>query len=107
MHWVRSMRSFLWVLFAVMVVPSCALARLRVVATVPDLAALTSAIGGQHVTVTAIALPSQDPHFVDARPSLALELNKADLMLVVGLQLESGWLPTLQLSARNPRILTG
>ena len=73
----------------------------------PDLAALAKAVGGEHVQVDALALPTQDPHFVDARPSLALELNRADLLIAIGLELEMGWLPTLQNGARNPRILAG
>ena len=85
---------------------SSARADLRVVTSLPDLAALTKAVGGEHVTVTSLALPSQDPHFVDAKPNLALELNRADLLIAIGLELEIGWLPTLQNSARNPRILT-
>lgn len=80
-------------------------ADLKVVATLPDLAALAKAVGGEHVQVTALALSTQDPHFVDARPNLALDLNRADLLLAVGLELEIGWLPTLQNGARNPRIL--
>jgi zinc/manganese transport system substrate-binding protein len=82
-------------------------ADLRVVASVPDLAALAKEVGGDKVRVIALALPTQDPHFVDAKPNLALELNRADLLLAIGLQLEIGWLPTLQNGARNPRILTG
>ncbi|WP_434380771.1 metal ABC transporter substrate-binding protein [Melittangium boletus] len=80
-------------------------ADLRVVATLPDLAALAKAVGGDHVQVTALALSTQDPHFVDAKPNLALELNRADMLLAIGLELEVGWLPTLQNGARNPRIL--
>jgi zinc/manganese transport system substrate-binding protein len=82
-------------------------ADLRVVATVPDLAALARAVGGDHVQVTSLALSTQDPHFVDAKPNLALELNRADLLLAIGLELEIGWLPTLQSGARNARILSG
>jgi len=82
-------------------------ADLQVVATVPDLAALAQALGGKHVQVTSLSLPTQDPHFVDARPSLALTLNRADLLIAVGLELEVGWLPTLQNNARNARILRG
>ncbi|EPX55400.1 Zinc ABC transporter, periplasmic-binding protein ZnuA [Cystobacter fuscus DSM 2262] len=81
-------------------------ADLKVVATLPDLAALAKAVGGEHVQVTAMALSTQDPHFVDARPNLALELNRADLLLSIGLELEIGWLPTLQNGARNQRILS-
>lgn len=86
--------------------PADALA-LRVVATTPDLAAIAREIGGGHAQITALALPSQNPHFVDARPSLVLELNKADLLLVVGLELEVGWLPTLLQGARNANIQPG
>lgn len=79
----------------------------RVVATVPALAAIAQEIGGARVQVTPLSLPGQDPHFVDARPSLALALNRADLLLLVGLELEQGWLPTLLTGARNGRIQPG
>lgn len=82
-------------------------ADLRVVATVPDLASLAREVGGNHVHVTALALPTQDPHFVDAKPSLVLEVNKADILIAVGLSLEIGWLPTLQRGARNRKIQNG
>jgi zinc/manganese transport system substrate-binding protein len=78
-----------------------------VVATVPDLAAIAKAIGGNQVNVTALSLPSQDPHFVDAKPSLVLKLHKADLLIAVGLDLEAGWLPSLQTQARNSDIARG
>lgn len=86
---------------------STASAGVEVVATVPDLAALAREVGGDKVSVTALSLPTQDPHFVDAKPSLMLKLNKADVLLAVGLQLEAGWLPVLQNGARNPKILAG
>ena len=82
-------------------------AELRVAASVPDLAALAREIGGPGVRVDALSLPTQDPHFVDAKPSLALLLNRADLLLYVGLELEIGWLPTLLVGARNGRIQPG
>ncbi len=82
-------------------------AALRVVTTTPDLAALTKAVAGPRASVVALALPSQDPHFVDARPHLALDLAKADLLIVVGADLEVGWLPTLLTGARNGRIQSG
>lgn len=78
-----------------------------VVTTTPDLAAIARQVGGSSVEVSALALPTQDPHFVDARPNLALLLNKADLLVVQGLDLEVGWLPVLQTGARNPKIATG
>lgn len=81
--------------------------KLRVVATVPDLAALAQEVGGDHVKVTSLSLATQDPHFVDARPSLALEMSRADLLLLVGLDLEVGWLPSLLTGSRNAKIQKG
>src|SRR5258705_13898823 len=72
-------------------------AAVNVVTTLPDLAAITREIGGKDVRVTALALPTQDPHFVDAKPSLALAVSKADLLIIPGLDPEIGWLPTPQL----------
>lgn len=80
---------------------------LKVVATVPSLASIAQGVGGDGVRVESIALATQDPHFVDARPHLALSLSRADLLLAVGLELEVGWLPVLQTGSRNPRIQTG
>jgi zinc/manganese transport system substrate-binding protein len=82
-------------------------ATLNVVATVPDLAALAQEVGGKNTSVRTIALATQDPHFVDAKPSLVLDLNKADLLLSIGLQLESGWLPVLITNSRNAAIAPG
>jgi zinc/manganese transport system substrate-binding protein len=90
-----------------LVTPLRADAALRVVATVPDLAAIAKEVGGDRVTVTAMVLPTQDPHFVDARPNLALDLSRADLLLLVGLDLEVGWLPNLLVGARNPKVQVG
>lgn len=88
-------------------VPLLLVAKLNVVATVPDLAAIAQEVGGEYVEVTSLSLGTQDPHFVDARPHLALALSKADLLLVVGLELETGWLPPLLTGARNGNIQTG
>ncbi len=82
-------------------------ADLRVVTTVPDLAALAKEVGGNTVSVTALSLSTQDPHYVDAKPSLALKLNKADMLIAIGMDLEIGWLPTLQVGARNSKVQVG
>jgi zinc/manganese transport system substrate-binding protein len=82
-------------------------AKVKVAATVPDLAAIARAVGGDRAEVFSLTLPTQDPHFVDARPHLALQLSKADLLLLVGLELEVGWLPVLLTGARNPAIQNG
>ena len=82
-------------------------ASVRVVATTPDLAALVRAVGGDLVDVTSLSSASQDPHYVDPRPSLLIPLSKADLLVVNGLQLEAGWLPPLLTNARNAKIQPG
>ena len=82
-------------------------AALPVVTTTPDLAAVTAAVGGKRVKVRALALPTQDPHWVDARPNLALELSNAKLLIAIGSDLEIGWLATLQLGSRNGDIQKG
>src|SRR5690606_24345436 len=87
--------------------PGAARADVAVVTTVPTLAALAAEVGGEHVSVRSLSLPTQDPHFVDPKPSLMLELNRADLLVAVGLDLEVGWLPTLQTGARNRKIQRG
>jgi zinc/manganese transport system substrate-binding protein len=103
-----SRSSWSLVLLALLVAwPSRARAELKVVATVPALASIAREIAGANASVKSLTRSSQDPHFVDARPSLALDLNRADLLLTVGLELEIGWLPTLLTGARNPRILHG
>jgi zinc/manganese transport system substrate-binding protein len=100
------MRSCYWAA-VLLAVSFPAYANLNVVTTVPDLAALAKEVGGKDVNVTSMSAATQDPHFVDARPSLAVQLNKADLLLAIGLQLEIGWLPTLVNGARNPKIQRG
>lgn len=81
--------------------------KLNVVATTPDLGALARAIGGDAVVVTALAKPTEDPHFVDAKPSHLVTLNKADVLIEGGAELELGWLPPLLDNARNVKIASG
>ncbi len=80
---------------------------LRVCATTPDLGALCTAIGGELVQVTTFVLGPQDAHFIEARPSMIRELNRADALVEVGLELEIGWLPLLVDNARNSKVLVG
>jgi len=82
-------------------------AELRVVATTPDFGAVARAVGGDRVSVEVLAKPTEDPHFVDARPSHVVKLNRADVLIEGGAELELGWLPPLVEGARNPRILPG
>ncbi|MFO0793961.1 MAG: metal ABC transporter substrate-binding protein [Candidatus Brocadiaceae bacterium] len=86
---------------------SVAHANLNIVATTSDLGALAKEIGKDKVEVINIAKPTEDPHFVDAKPGFIMKLNKADMLIEGGLQLEIGWLPPLVLSARNQKILPG
>ncbi len=77
------------------------------VATTEDLASLAREVGGDKVTVVALAKGYQDPHFVDPKPSFILEVSRADLLIVVGRELEIGWLPPLITSSRNAKIQPG
>ena len=81
--------------------------KLQVVATLPDLAAIAAEVGGGAIILNTLAKPSEDPHFVDPKPSFAKILNKADLLIEGGADLELGWLPPLVQNARNPKILPG
>jgi zinc/manganese transport system substrate-binding protein len=84
-----------------------AMAKLNVVATTPDLGSIASAVGGDNITVTTLAKPTEDPHFVDAKPSFIVTLNRADVVIEGGAELEIGWLPALLDQARNPKLTAG
>ena len=84
-----------------------AAAKLTVVTATEDLAAIAREIGGDRAAVESIAKGYQDPHFVEPKPSFLLKLQKADLLAVVGLQLEIGWLPPLITQSRNAKIQVG
>jgi len=79
----------------------------KVITTTEDLAALAREVGGDRVEVESIARGYQDPHFVEAKPSFILKLSRADLLIVVGLQLEIGWVQPLITQSRNARIQVG
>src|SRR6266704_5763622 len=87
--------------------PSQAAGKLNVMTATTDLASLAQEIGGDKVDVEAVARGYQDPHFVDPKPSFLLKLSKAELLIVVGLELEIGWLPPLITQSSNPRIQVG
>jgi len=84
--------------------PARAASKLNVVTATTDLAALAQEVGGDRIDVESIARGYQDPHFVEAKPSFLLKLRRADLLIVVGLQLEIGWLPPLITQCGNPKI---
>ncbi len=87
--------------------PRSAHAKLNVVATLADYAAVAREIGGDKVEVTSLAKPTEDPHFVDARPSFVVKLRTADVLIEGGAELEVGWLPPLLQNARNEKIESG
>ena len=80
---------------------------INVITATQDLASLAAEVGGDHITAEAIAKGYQDPHFVEPKPSFLLKLRKADLLVVVGLQLEIGWLPPLITQSGNSKIQPG
>jgi zinc/manganese transport system substrate-binding protein len=102
-------RSVLAAVVTVLLVGTTAHAQspLRVVTSTEDLGSITREIGGDRVDVTALARGYQDPHFVDPKPSFILAVNRADLYIAVGRDLELGWLPPLITSSRNARVQPG
>ncbi len=82
-------------------------AKLNVVCTTPDFGAIAAEIGGDKIAVTTLAKPTEDPHFVDAKPSFIVKLNHADAIIEGGAELEIGWLPPLLEGARNPKLEVG
>src|SRR5258707_8805545 len=87
--------------------PTRAANKLQIMTATTDLASLAQEVGGDKVDVESIARGYQDPHFVDAKPSFLLKLKRADLLIVVGLELEIGWLPPLITQSTNPKIQVG
>jgi zinc/manganese transport system substrate-binding protein len=81
--------------------------KLNVIATTEDLASIGREVGGDRITIESIAKGYQDPHFVEAKPSFILKLQKADVLIVVGRELEIGWLPPLVQQSRNGKIQPG
>ena len=82
-------------------------AKVEVVATTPDFGSIATEIGGNRASVTTLAKPTEDPHFVDAKPSFIVKLNRADAVVEGGAELEIGWLPALLDQSRNPRLAPG
>lgn len=87
--------------------PVSAYAKLNVLTTLPDFADIASQIGGEKIDAESLIKGTQDPHFVDPKPSFTLKANKADLLIFIGLGLEDGWLPTLISQSRNSKIQSG
>lgn len=104
------MRKALTIAFALtasLASPLNAAAEIKVITATEDLASLVREIGGDKVSVESLARGYQDPHFVEAKPSFVLKLHSADLLVVVGRELEIGWLPPLITQSRNSKIAPG
>lgn len=98
----------MFMLLALMVAPGVFAAdKLKVVGTTEDLASLAREVGGDRVEVSTIGKGYQDPHFIEPKPSFLLLLKNTDLLIVVGLELEIGWLPPLLDQSRNNNIRPG
>lgn len=80
---------------------------LRVVTTTPDLAAVAREVAGAQAEVHSLASPVANAHAVDPKPSYIVKLMKADLFIQTGLELESGWAPSLVQGSRNPAVQAG
>jgi zinc/manganese transport system substrate-binding protein len=103
----RKLLSFIITVVFAGAAPSFAQGKLNVVTTTEDLAAIGREVGGDRITIESIARGYQDPHFVEAKPSFILKLQKADVLVIVGRELEIGWLPPLIQQSRNSRIQQG
>ncbi len=98
--------SFIALVFSIMIAKVSA-STIHVVTTTQDTRSITEIIGGNKVDVFAIATGYQNPHFVDPKPSYIIKLSNADLFVTLGLDLETGWSPSLLSSSRNPKIQKG
>src|SRR5213592_1518933 len=99
--------AYVLVILAAAPLSARAQGKLSVIATTEDLASIGREIGGDRISIESIARGYQDPHFVEAKPSFILKLQKADLLVVVGRELEIGWLPPLIQQSRNSKIQPG
>jgi zinc/manganese transport system substrate-binding protein len=82
-------------------------AKLNVLTTIPDLRAIAAEVGGEFVDAESIAKGTQDPHYIEAKPSFMVKGSRADLVISIGLDLEIGWLPSVLQGSRNPKIRPG
>jgi len=104
----RSLFRLVSLVFALGVVfPAAGEEKLHVVTTIETFADFARRVGGDEVEVQSLSHGYQDPHFVEAKPNLVVILNRADLLIRVGLDLEIGWLPPLVVGSRNALIQRG
>ena len=94
-------------LLLLVLLPGIASAKLNVVASTPDFGSIAQEIGGDRIDLITLARPTEDPHFVDAKPSFVVKLNRADALIEGGAELEVGWLPPLVDGSRNAKLQAG
>jgi len=101
------MKKILSCAAAILVSLGCHAGKIKIVATLPDLRSIAEMVAGDRAETFSIATGYQNPHFVDPKPSYIMKLAHADLFITVGLDLESGWSPSLLASSRNAKIQKG
>jgi zinc/manganese transport system substrate-binding protein len=101
------MKKILFSLLIIATVSTPAYARLNVVATLPWIGSIASELGRDKINVKVLVKPSQDPHYIEAKPSMILATRNADILMYNGLDLEIGYIPLLIESSRNSRIQPG
>jgi zinc/manganese transport system substrate-binding protein len=101
------MKKLLLTLLIILTFSTPALAKVNIVATLPWIGSLASDIGKDKVAIKVLVKPSQDPHQIEAKPSMILAARNADMLIYNGLDLEIGYLPLLIESSRNPKIQPG
>lgn len=95
------------VLTPTLLISSAAFAKIKVVATLPDVAEVVRAIGGNEVETSTLLSGSEDPHYSDARPDYIVKVRKADVVCAIGLDLEIGWLPKVLDKSGNAKVQPG
>ena len=83
------------------------MANINVFACEPEWASLADELGGDRISSYSATTAFQDPHHIEARPSLIAKIRRADLVICSGAELETGWLPVLQRRAGNNNIMPG
>ena len=101
------MKKILFSLLIIATVSTPAYARLNVVATLPWIGSIASELGRDKINVKVLVKPSQDPHYIEAKPSMILATRNADILMYNGLDLEIGYIPLLIESSRNRKIQPG
>jgi len=104
---IKSANQFIVILFGLLGFVPFAYGGLNVVTTTQDIASITEEIGGDLVNVHSLLKGTQDSHYIQAKPSFLIKINRADLLIYQGLELEIGWLPLLLQGGRNPKVLPG